>query len=176
VISATGNANLMNSVATQNLTAAKSADIANRVQWTNAYIQMRQTHKSYVASNITRLSTDELNKIAQDQAPKRLDATQFNSATGTIHWPIILRDTSFIAQRDDLDHLFKVRATAVGSSDPEAYLEIRRTCDLLQDALKARLNEYSAADYEHARHFIESLANEGASATGDALADRGADP
>jgi len=76
VISATGNANLMNSAAARNLTAAKSADIANRVQWTNAYYQMRQSHKAYVASNITRLSTDELNKIAQDQAPKRLDVTQ----------------------------------------------------------------------------------------------------
>src|SRR6185369_10022854 len=98
--------NLMNSVATQNLTAAKSADIANRVQWTNAYYQMRQTHKAYVASNITRLSTDELNKIAQDQAPKRLDVTQLDSTTGVIHWPIILQGSKYIAARDDLDRLF----------------------------------------------------------------------
>lgn len=161
VIAANGNANLMNSAAARNLTAARSADIANRVQWTNAYIQMRQAHKAYVASNITRLSTEELNKIAQEQAPKRLDVTQIDSTTGVIHWPIILQDKRYIVARDDLERLFKIRAMASGPIDPESYQDIFHTCEKLQEQLKANINEYRMSDYEQAHHFIESLSFEG---------------
>ncbi|HEY2840303.1 MAG TPA: hypothetical protein VGJ26_14195 [Pirellulales bacterium] len=166
MIAASGNANLMNSAAARNLTAAKSADIANRVQWTNAYHQMRQSHKAYVASNITRLSTDELNKIAQDQAPKRLDVTQIDSATGVIHWPVILRDNRYIVARDDLDRLFKIRAMSTGPIDPESYQDIYRTCEKLREQLKANIDDYRESDFEHARHFIESLSFEGTFPTG----------
>jgi len=161
MITATGNANLMNSAAAKNLTAAKSADIANRVQWTNSYYLMRQTHKEYAAANITRLSTDELNKIAQDEAAKRLDVTQLDSTTGVIHWPIILQDKQFIADRDDLDRLFKIRAMATGPIDVESYQDIHRTCERLQEQLKANIDHYRGSDFEHARHFVESLAHEG---------------
>jgi len=157
VIGATGYANLMDSQAAINLTQARSQDIKNRVDWTNSYIEMRQAHKAYVASNITRLSTDELNKIARDQAPRRLDVTQLDPITGRINWPIILRDPRYAAPIDDLENLFKTRATTSGFIGAEGYLGMDRACNQLLDLLKANIDEYNSRDYIGASRFIESL-------------------
>lgn len=157
VIGATGYANLMDSQAAINLTQARSQDIKNRVEWTNSYIEMRQAHKAYVASNITRLSTDELNKIAKDQSPKRLDATQLDPITGQINWPIILRDPRYAAPIDDLENLFKTRATTSGFIGAESYLGIDKACNQLMDMLKSNIDEYNSRDYIGATRFVDSL-------------------
>ena len=82
VISAAGYANLQNSEAAKNYEQARSQDYANRQQWTEAYFQMRQAHRDYVAVK-DRLSTEEINKIARDAAPKRLDASALNRVSCT---------------------------------------------------------------------------------------------
>jgi len=157
VVGASGYANLMNSEALKNVTQARSQDIKNRVEWTNSYIEMRQAHKAYVASNITRLSTDELNKIARDASPKRLDVTQLDPITGRINWPIILRDPRYAEPIDDLDNLFKARATTSGFIGAETYLGIDKACTRLIDLLRSNINEYSSRDYMGASRFLESL-------------------
>jgi hypothetical protein len=157
VIGASGYANLMNSQAAINLTQARSQDIKNRVEWTNSYIEMRQAHKAYVASNITRLSTDELNKIAKDSAPKRLDVTQLDPITGRITWPIILRDPRYAAPIDDLENLFKTRATGSSFISAESYLGIDKACENLMDLLKSNIDEYNSRDYIGASKFIDGL-------------------
>ncbi|HEY2839116.1 MAG TPA: hypothetical protein VGJ26_08210 [Pirellulales bacterium] len=157
VIGASGYANLMDSQAVINLTQARSQDIKNRVEWTNSYIEMRQAHKAYVASNITRLSTDELNKIAKDQSPRRLDVTQLDPITGRITWPIILRDPRYAEPIDDLENLFKTRATTSGFIGAESYLGIDKACDKLMDLLKSNIDEYNSRDYIGASRFLESL-------------------
>jgi hypothetical protein len=157
VIGASGYANLMDSQAVINLTQARSQDIKNRVDWTNSYIEMRQAHKAYVASNITRLSTDELNKIAKDQSPKRLDVTQLDPLTGRITWPIILRDPRYAAPIDDIENLFKTRATTSGFIGAESYLGIDKACTQLMDMLKSNIDEYNSRDYISASRFLESL-------------------
>jgi hypothetical protein len=157
VIGASGYANLMDSQAVINLTQARSQDIKNRVDWTNSYIEMRQAHKAYVASNITRLSTDELNKIARDQSPRRLDVTQLDPITGRITWPIILRDPRYAAPIDDLENLFKTRATTSGFLGAESYLGIDKACNQLMDLLRSNIDEYNSRDYISASRFIDSL-------------------
>ena len=156
MIAASGNANLMNSQAAKNYMAARSADFRNRVQWTNSYYQMRQAHRTYEADH-THLTMDEITKIAQDAAPKQLDVTQLDSATGVIHWPIILQDIRYIGARDELDHQFKVRSISAGSIDADSYRDIQGNCEQLKTQLRDNINEYSANDFEHARHFIENL-------------------
>ena len=68
------------------------------MQWTNSYYQMRHAHRIYEADH-SRLSLAEITKIAEDAAPKRLDITQVDSATGHISWPIVLDDTRYAKVR-----------------------------------------------------------------------------
>ncbi|HVU90151.1 MAG TPA: hypothetical protein VHD36_22660 [Pirellulales bacterium] len=156
MIAASGYANLQNSMAVQNYTLARSQDISNRIQWTNAYYQMRQAHRAYIADH-TRLSMDEITKIAHDAAPKRLDAEQLDPTTGRIHWPIILQDPKYIDVCDELENLFKSRATISGFIGAESYRDINKACDRLMGLLKSNLDEYSPNDFEQAKHFVDSL-------------------
>jgi hypothetical protein len=156
VIAASGYANLQNSMATQNYLAARSQDISNRIQWTNAYYQMRQAHRAYIADH-TRLSMDEITKIAHDAAPKRLEAEQLDPTTGKIHWPIILQDPKYVEACDELDDLYKSRATISGFIGAESYRDINKACDRLMGMLKSNISEYSPNDFEQAKHFVDSL-------------------
>jgi len=156
MIAASGYANLQNSMALQHLEAARSQDINNRVQWTNAYYQMRQSHRAYVADH-SRLSMDEITKIAQDASPKRMDDHQLDPLTGKVNWPLILQDPKYVEVTDELENLYKQRATSSGFIGAESYRDINKSCEKLMQLLKSNLDEYSAGDYEQARHFVESL-------------------
>ena len=156
MIAASGYANLQNSMAAQHYMAVRSQDFNNRIQWTNAYYQMRQAHRAYIADH-TRLSMDEITKIAHDAAPKRLDAEQLDPTTGKIHWPIILQDPKYIEACDELDNLFKSRATISGFIGAESYRDINKGCDTLFGLLKSNIDEYSPNDFQQAKHFIDSL-------------------
>jgi hypothetical protein len=156
MIAASGYANMMNSRAARNYTAARSADFRNRVQWTNGYYQMRHAHRVYEADHM-RLSMGEITKIAEDAAPKRLDLTQLDSATGHISWPIVLHDARYAKMRAELETLYRLRAITGGPIDAETYRSIQRACKQFKDELKANIQEYSANDFEHAKHFLDSL-------------------
>ena len=120
---------------------------------------MRHAHRAYEADH-AHLSMDEIVKIAHDAAPRRLDVTQLDSATGAIHWPVVLQDLRYIGDRDELDHLFKVSPMSAGLIDSDTYRGIYRSCEQLKTQLRANLKEYSANDFEDAMHFIESLRHE----------------
>jgi hypothetical protein len=159
MIAASGYANLLNSRAARNYTAARAANIRNRALWTNSYYQMRHAHRAY-ESDRTHLTMDEITKIAQEAAPKRLDVTEIDSATGKIQWPIILQESPYASARDELDHLFQLRAVSAGPIDSDSYRDIHHQCEQLRAQLKANIKEYSARDFEQAKHFIDSLAYE----------------
>jgi len=156
MIAASGYANLQNSQAAQNYEAARSQDFNNRIQWTNAYYQMRQAHRAYVADH-TRLSMDEITKIAHDAAPKRLDAAQLDPTNGTLHWPLILQDARYADVCDELQSLYNARATSSGYIGAESYRDINKACDKLMQLLKSNISEYNANDFEQAKHFIDSV-------------------
>lgn len=50
-----------------------------------------------------------------------------------------------------------MRAITGGPSDAETYRSIRSACEHFKDELKANIKEYSANDFEHAKHFLDSL-------------------
>ena len=156
VIAASGYAHLQNSLAARNYMAAHSQNFDNRLQWTRAYYDMRREHRAYVADH-TRLSMDQITKIANDAAPKPLDATQLDPTTGKIAWPIILRDPRYVGLTDELENLFKARATISDFAGAENYRSINRTCEDLLNLLKANLDEYRPNDFIQARHLVRSL-------------------
>jgi hypothetical protein len=159
MIASAGYANMMNSRAAQNYAAARATDLQNRAQWTNSYYQMRQAHRAYEGDH-SRLTMDEITKIAQDSAPKRLDITQLDSATGKIAWPTILQDARYASDCDQLETLYRLRATSTGPIDAETFRDIRNICEQLKAELKSNIKEYSVNDFEQGKHFLDSLGYE----------------
>jgi len=156
MVAASGYARLSNSQATQNNLQARSVDSQNRLAWTNEYYQMRQAHRAYENSH-ARLSPDEAEKIAHAAHAPRLDATQLDPATGTIHWPALLDDVRYRQTREEIDQLYKSRAAAAGKIDAEGYLAINKACQGLLEQLQRHIDEYSPNDYLQARRFVEGL-------------------
>jgi len=160
VVRSAGQANLMNSMAAQNLEQARSMDFDNRVKWTESYYQMRQANRAYRASKRSpRLSEEEIARIARAGLPKRLTSSELDPLTGQITWPVVLRDEQYTPERKELDKLFDQRAVT-SSISPEVYEGIQKSTTELLAALKKNINQYKANDWLSAKKFVDSLAYE----------------
>lgn len=157
VLRAQGTANLQNSQAAINWEKAKTAEIQNRLLWTQTYFTMRQVnHDMRLAERGPPITIEEAIKIAHDALPPPLDDTKLNPATGRIAYPDALRDWRYDDLRVDVDTFFKQKAVT-GSVDFNELQQVETILNLLHAELKSNFSQYSAGDYGNAVTFIEQL-------------------
>ena len=160
VVRSAGEANLMNSLAAQNLEVARAQDIENRVKWTEAYYEMRRANRAYRASKRSpRLSHEEIVRIARQGLPRRLTSAELDPITGEVNWPVVLREQQYADEREKLERLFGKRAEATSISQ-EGHKDIKANTDELLAALKKNISQYKPNDWLGAKKFVESLAYE----------------
>lgn len=161
VISAAGQANLLNSQAAQNYEVARSMDLDNRYKAENTYFEMRKMNREYMAlERGPKPTTEQMFRLAKERAPNRLSANQLDPLTGRIDWPIILEEDSYKDYREKIDELFSARAKYHGQISPGQYAELQKTTKALEAELKKHIKEYAGTDYAKARSLIESLSYE----------------
>ena len=157
MLRAQGTANLQNSQAAINWEKAKTAEIQNRLLWTQTYFTMRQVnHDMRLAERGPPITIEEAIKIAHDALPPPLDDTKLNPATGRIAYPDALRDWRYDDLRIDVDAFFKQKAVT-GSVDFNELQQVETILNLLHAELKSNLSQYRANDYGNAVTFIEQL-------------------
>jgi hypothetical protein len=160
VVRSAADANLMASLAAQNLEAARSQDIENRVKWTEAYYEMRRANKAYRASKRSpRLSQEQIARVTRAGMPKRLTSAQVDPLTGELAWPIVLRDRQYADQTEQLDKLFGARA-ATSMVPADGFQTAKTHTDVLLAALKKNIDQYKPADWIDAKKFVDSVAYE----------------
>jgi hypothetical protein len=148
-------ANLLNSKAATEYEAARRAYIENQLKATQTYFEMRRYNDSArAAARSTPLSTEEYVRIAREQAPDHLTATQLDPLTGTIGWPIALRAEAYRPFRERLDKLFHDRATGY-----PVYTEILTAVQDFQARFKDDIMRIPANDYVSGKKFLDSLAH-----------------
>ena len=99
VINARGNYNLSTSAAAMNMTQAQKQEIQNWSSFTNTYFDLRATNRRARAAERTpNLTEAQLNRIAQEGAPKPLATQQMDPVSGKIFWPDVLQDDKFQPQ------------------------------------------------------------------------------
>ena len=158
---AQGMENLQNSQAAINWEKAKTAEIQNRLLWTETYFKMRHVnHDMRLAERGLPISTAALTKQAHDAVVPPLDGTQLNSETGKLSYPEALRDPLYDSLRGDVDAFFARRSASHGSVDFNDLQQVETILDLLHAALLGNLAKYPAGEYGHAATFIEQLKNE----------------
>lgn len=161
VISAAGQANLLNSVAAQNYEVARSQDLDNRYKAENVYFEMRKMNREYVAAERgPKPTSEQMFRLAKERAPNRLNANQLDPLTGQISWPVILEEDAYKAYREKLDELFMQRAHYNGQMSPAQYSELQKTTRAMEAELKKHIKEYAGTDYSRARSLLESLSYE----------------
>lgn len=160
VVSARGQANLMNSEAAINVTQARSQEIDNKVKWSQSYQSMRLQHREYMKQmEGPRISDEEIARNARAGMPKRLGSAELDPLTGNINWPVLLREKDYTPLCKQVDKLFAERASA-GAGSPDVYAALQKTTGQLLDLLTKNIDRYKVNDFTAARKFIESLAYE----------------
>ncbi|MBX3412134.1 MAG: hypothetical protein KF708_05395 [Pirellulales bacterium] len=160
-----GMANLFDSMAVQNLEAARSQELDNRLKATQTYFEMRQMNHSYLAAERAARNTRSPGAEPFRNTPKvrleRPGAADLDPVTGSIDWPLSLQTQDYAQYRQELDTLFSQRAQNSGHVDPQIYEAISATADGLLQALLANIRNMRPQDYTDAKSFVENLQYEG---------------
>ncbi|NQU21815.1 MAG: hypothetical protein HQ567_11080 [Candidatus Nealsonbacteria bacterium] len=155
-----GEANLSNSAAAINYTVAQSNAIQNKAAYTETYFEMRRANKAYrAAEKGPKPTMEQLVRLAQDGAPKRLSPSELDTVTGSVNWPRALQADSFANQRTSLEAAFARRGTnsVIGTKD---YTLVRNETTAMLADLKKQVRDMPPQEYSNARKFLESLAYE----------------
>ncbi len=123
---------------------------------TDTYFQMRQANAAYrKAEETPALSSQQLFRLAADQAPKTLAASDLDPLTGDITWPLVLQEDTYTDYRTKLQTLFDHRNSG---SAPANVFDIQNVANEALATLKANIGNYPAPEYLKAKKFLESLA------------------
>jgi hypothetical protein len=154
VVRSHGMANLLNSQAANQIEQARKVYIENQMKATQTYFEIRRYNdEARRAMRSTPLSMEQYVRIAHEQAPDGLTATQLDPLTGSISWPAPLRQPAYEELRRRIERLYQDRATGY-----VVYGEIQQAVAELAAQLKADIMRYSANDYVAAKKFLDSLA------------------
>jgi len=154
VVRSYGMANLLNSQAVGQIEQARKQYIQNQIAATQGYFELRRYNtEARRAERGTPLSTEQYVRLAREQAPEGLTATQLDPLTGSINWPAPLRTPAFEPFRRRIERLFQDRATGY-----VVYGEIQAAIQELQAQLKANADKFPANDFVAAKKFLDSLA------------------
>jgi hypothetical protein len=154
VVRSVGMANLLNSQAANQIEQARKQYIENQMKATQTYFEMRRYNtEARRAARSTPLSMEQYVRLARQQAPEPLTATQLDPLTGSVNWPPPLRKPEYEQLRRRVERLFQDRATGY-----VVYGEIQQACDEFSAHLKADTNLFPPNDFIAARKFLDSLA------------------
>lgn len=162
---AQGAQNLANSQAAINWQKAKTAEIQNRLLWTETYFRMRKVNHDmrsdeHLAAGGAQTAAAEAAALARAASVPPLDAAHLDQTSGQITYPDILRDHLYDDLREDVDAFFKRRSATHGSVDFEERQQVETILDLWHTELMGHISRYAAGDYGHAITFLEQLKNE----------------
>ena len=161
VVRSAGQANLMNSAAARNYEEARSRALDNRLKNTSTYFQARAENRAArAAEESPPLTSEQLFRIAHRAAPKALTTQELDPFTGTIDWPILLRDESFLNNRASIEQLFGERAREGRDFSYQTLVQIQTEIDAWIATLSARIKEYRPQDFIEAKRFLESLSHQ----------------
>ncbi|HEV3137959.1 MAG TPA: hypothetical protein VGZ26_08640 [Pirellulales bacterium] len=160
-IRAEGQYNLMSSAATINLEEAKKKEIESRVQWTNAYFEMRKINQAYThPPKPSKPAPDAWVREAHNIPLPRLSPSSLDPVSGKISWPVALQGDDYHADREQLDGLFAERATTHGAIGDDNHGKIRLGVNAALEKLKGHIRDLDTQSYLDARKFLNSLTNE----------------
>jgi hypothetical protein len=157
VISSAGQYNLDTSAAAVNMTQAQSNALQNQVQACNTFWEMQNTGRAQRAAQRGPPPTPEqIARMARMGMPRPLSPSEMDPVSGRLTWPDALQDTSFDAERRELDQIFAKRAN-YGGIDHSDREQVRQVVDTMFDGLKAQIKQIPPQTYADSRRFLQSL-------------------
>jgi len=157
VIRSQGAKNLMDSEAAKNLEDARKKNIANRLDKTETYFEMRRVNKqAREAEAGPRPTQQDLIRYAEMRKPDRLTTSEVDPLTGEIAWPSLLLQDPYKGDRDKLNELYVERAVN-GHLSAAQITAADNITKSMAGTLKTNIDEYPPQLYSDAKRFLESL-------------------
>jgi hypothetical protein len=154
IVRSYGMASLLNAQSVNQIEQARKQYIENQGKAVQTWIDAHRYNNEYRRSlRPTPLSLEQYVRLAREQAPEPLTATQLDQLTGSISWPAALRKPEYEAFRKRIDRLFGDRATGYA-----VYGEIPAACEEFAERVNADIMSFPPNDYIAAKKFLESLA------------------
>ncbi len=154
---ADGARNLLNSQALGNIEDARRKNIDNWLFRTHTYFKIREYNRqARAAARGPRATKEDLEKYARWRAPRRLSASEVNPMTGTIAWPINLRDAQYRRNRETLDRLYGSRAKS-GYLTSEQQAQALQAVEAMDADLKKNIRAYAPMNYLTLKSFVAGL-------------------
>ncbi len=158
LVRAQGEANLNNSAAAINYSAARRNEIENYSIRTQTYFEMRAYNRqARAAERGPRATMEQLVRFAQAGKPKPLSPSDVDTVNGTVDWPRWLKSDEFAADRQKVEKIFAARAHKGGLGRTD-YMKAREVTDSMLAELKTQVRDTPPADYVASKQFLQSLA------------------
>jgi hypothetical protein len=164
---ATGMGNLVRSQGEYNESTAKamvsyekarSEYIDNQVKANNAFLERKRATQARDAKNREAERAAQARGrafMAANHTPP-LSSSQFDSATGTIEWPELLKGGDFDEPRKALDLMFDTLAK--GGPTTDLAIRIRSKVGEFKDFLRSLILKIPMPEYSESRKFLDQLA------------------
>ncbi len=160
VVRSLGMYNLNTAQAAGELEAARSTAIENNLRSTEAYFEMRRMNQEYRDSQRRTPSASDIARVVATWQPHRLSSSDFDSVTGQLAWPTILREDEFADDRATVDAVFGRMAEAQGAVTSADRHTVNAAIEALRQKLLARIRDYPSSVYMESRRFLDGLEEE----------------
>lgn len=156
-----GQYNLLTAEAARQAEAARAEWLQNQMSSINDWWLARQANREYrKEEQAPALNNEQIYHMEAQRLPRRLRNDQFNTVTGAINWPDILKRPELAAERGQLDQLFASRTVDDSGVGSENYHDVQVAIHAMQTKLHDEIKDLSPAEYLAGITFIDSLAFE----------------
>jgi hypothetical protein len=129
------------------------------------YFDLKRMNAAYRAeTGPIPVSKEKLDQWNVEDQPVRLSRREYNSDTGRVQWPAVLKTAVFDAYRLELEDLFARRTANEFGVNSDFFRIVKQDATAMQNLLKAYLRSeekfFSDQEYMAAKNFLDSLAHE----------------
>lgn len=156
----------LNAEAAATYAGAEQQALENRHAAVEGYYDVRRRAKQLrMAERGLRPNAETLARFARQARPDRLSPSELHPPTGSINWPVLVRDEAFADARTRIENVFQHRADKDGLNSHE-FMEVRKLTEAMQADLKERVRRLPPDESIRAKRFLESVAYEAAQPAG----------
>jgi hypothetical protein len=152
--------NLLNARALVEYEEARKANMLNQILWTEIFFKMREMNREYRKKEKEAiqkpLTKERIKELARKGAPRRLSKEEFDTITGKINYPIVLTDSIFSWEVDNVNFTVSKFVTTAQRKYND-YELAQKAIDKLQESLKENVSKYNGGLYGRAANFLRSL-------------------
>jgi hypothetical protein len=172
---AAGQFNMYTSRAAVNYQQAYQLGIQNRKLAVQTYFDLRRMNASYRAEQEMQhphATPDEIAAFNQSRVPEPLSANVFDPGHGVLDWPPLLARPEFADHRAKIEALYGDWAADPHGSGlgTQNCRDIEQAVADMSDKLHSEIKDFKPDEYIAATKFLKSLAFQGRSPSGDAVA------